>query len=311
MSLAVSNENGARRTASMAPAVRGASTIDASSPEKMAAVPPKLGDRSSTVIRTGYGASFGKSGGASNTNVSSTTPVQKRTIYNEKDKATRLPSILSSGSRSSKAKDVYNLNWQLDIDNLYLNSRQHQSHVNNYYGKVVKNRIFQGREASPILAKEKTVREMLRTMRVEDPTAQTALGYTNRTPYRKKMMGSNRRINDDDSLFSSTKLKESTDKGSGRSKQSSRKPFHSSRIMTKDQLGTVFTGPTEAQTSGLAALMSSGSHLLDGSLDTFLDPIAGNSVLTFLGRSLHTSALNDIDNIVDTTSRKRSRQLRK
>ena len=92
--------------------MRGASTIDTSNLKPLVSVPPKLGDRSSTVIRTGYGGGgFGKNGAVSNTNVSNKTPIQKRTIYNEKDKGTRLPSILSSGSRSNKIKDVYNLNW--------------------------------------------------------------------------------------------------------------------------------------------------------------------------------------------------------
>ena len=53
----------------------------------------------------------------------------------------------------------------------------------------------------------------------------------------------------------------------------------------------MFTGLTKAGTSGLAAFLSSGSHLIDGSIDA-LDPKAGNSVLTFLGRSLHSGALD-------------------
>ena len=57
--------------------------------------------------------------------------------------------------------------------------------------------------------------------------------------------------------------------------------------------------------------MTSGSHLLDDSLDKMLDPMAGNSVLTFLGTSLHKSAMNKIDGVIDVSARKRSRQRRK
>ena len=65
--------------------------------------------------------------------------------------------------------------------------------------------------------------------------------------------------------------------------------------MTNDK--TMYTGLTKAgtsglqHTSGLAAFLTSNSHLADGSIDA-LDPMAGNSVLTFLGKSLHSGALN-------------------
>ena len=42
-----------------------------------------------------------------------------------------------------------------------------------------------------------------------------------------------------------------------------------------------------------------------------LDPMAGNSVLTFLGTSLNKSAMNQIDTVIDTSARMRSRQRRK
>ena len=122
-----------------------------------------------------------------------------------------------------------------------------------------------------------------------------------RVPYRKKMLHTNRKINDDDSLFSS-KAKESSDRSSRR------KPFNSTRFMTNDK--TMFTGLTKAGTSGLAAFLSSGSHLVDGSIDT-LDPKAGNSILTYLGTSLHSGALNQIDDLIETSNRNRSRQLRR
>ena len=45
--------------------------------------------------------------------------------------------------------------------------------------------------------------------------------------------------------------------------------------------------------------------------ESLLDPIAGNSVLNLLGQSIHASAMNQLDDIVDTAARKRSRQRRK
>ena len=78
--------------------------------------------------------------------------------------------------------------------------------------------------------------------------------------------------------------------------------------MTNDK--TMYTGLTKAGTSRLAAFLTSNSHLADGSIDA-LDPMAGNSVLTFLGKSLHSGAVNQLDGLIGTNNRNRSRQLRR
>ena len=156
-------------------------------------------------------------------------------------------------------------------------SRQNHQHINSYYSSVVKNRIFDGKQQTPILAKEQTIKELLLTRRMNEEHQIKLPDTTYGMPVRKKMLQTNRRINDDDSIYS-FKSKESSEKSFRR------KPFNSTRFMTNDK--TMFTGLTKAGTSGLAPFLSSGSHLIDNSIDT-LDPMAGNSVLTFLDKSLH------------------------
>ena len=53
-----------------------------------------------------------------------------------------------------KGRNMYDMNYSLQIESEMLRSRQHQHHVNNYYTRLVTKRIFNSVKPTPALAGE-------------------------------------------------------------------------------------------------------------------------------------------------------------
>ena len=64
-----------------------------------------------------------------------------------------LPTLVSGATRRSQA--MYDVNYLLDIDSNIYSTRQNSNRIGNYYNSVVKKRIFNSDQNSPLLSPEK------------------------------------------------------------------------------------------------------------------------------------------------------------